>query len=97
MFMFMLRLSAGAVSVVRWRGVCPARSAAAGAEQQDGCCNRDRSLGAARSSVLTLARVTGFWRSTHNLLRCVWRLYEVIAEPKRPRESFSLVSLTASI
>ena len=48
--MFMLRLSAGALSV-RWRAVCPARSAAAGAEQQEGCCNRDRSLGAARGSI----------------------------------------------
>ena len=75
MFMF-IRLFAGALSV-RWRAVGPARracSAAAGAEQQEGCCNRDRSLGAARGSALTLARVTGFWRSTHKILRCVWRL-----------------------
>ena len=64
--MFMLRRSAGALSV-RWRAVGPARSAAAGAEQQEGCCHRDRSLGAARSSALTLARVTGFWRTTHKL------------------------------
>ena len=44
---FSARFSSRAVSV-RWRAVGPARSAAAGAGQQDGCRSRDRSPGSAR-------------------------------------------------
>ena len=57
--MFMLRLFAGALSV-RWRAVCPARRARAQRPRrrlQEGC-NRDRSLGAARGSIVARASRT---------------------------------------
>ena len=100
MFMFMLRLSAGALSVSacalsvrraqRPRAQSNRRAAATGIvhwAQRAARTGRSAQLGAhAGPSNRLLAQHS-------QVLRCVWRLYEVIAEQNDP-ESFSLVSLT---